>query len=392
MEKIFNLGNLVYLSILMLPFYLLKVSFFGIPSNAFEVLAFFCLIWFLIQSRSFKIALSDYRTYFIPIGVIMVGLLFSTLFNGSYRIGFGIIKGWFAIPLLFAWVAVETLKAKEIFRALYASSFVVTVVSLLHFILGRITYDGRLEAIYNSPNYLAMYLAPAVVIGIWFWTDNKKYYNLSLVLIVFSLYLTFSYATWMAVFLAIAAGFVFEKREFFRNKKIALILVLILAAFLFQLGTSKMDSLLKMEERSSFSSRIMIWSSAAKIISDNPIWGIGPGNFQNKYLEYQKHFPPYLEWAVPQPHNIFLAFWLQAGFLGLAGFVSLLFLWFKELWRGSKREIQMISGSIMIYILLHGLVDTTYFKNDLAVVFWLIFFVAIKKPRSQEQGFLLEEA
>ena len=27
--------------------------------------------------------------------------------------------------------------------------------------------------------------------------------------------------------------------------------------------------------------------------------------------EYQKHFPPYLEWAVPQPHNLYLAFWLQ---------------------------------------------------------------------------------
>ena len=26
----------------------------------------------------------------------------------------------------------------------------------------------------------------------------------------------------------------------------------------------------------------------------------------------------------------------------------------------------------MIYILIHGLVDTTYWRNDLAVVFWMI--------------------
>lgn len=382
MKKIFNLGNLVYLSILMLPFYLLKISFFEIPSNVFEALAFFCLIWFLIQSRSFKIALSDYRTYFMPIGVIMAGLLLSTLFNGSYRIGFGIIKGWFVIPLLFAWVAVETLKAKEIFRALYTSSFMVAVVSLLYFILGRITYDGRLEAIYNSPNYLAMYLAPAIIIGVFLWVEHKKLYAFSLGVIIFAFYLTYSYAAWMAAFLAIAGSLFFGKNILSKQKAWWMILAVAIIFIAFQIGTDKMTSILRGEERSSLSSRLMIWSAAGKMVQENPVWGIGPGNFQDKYLEYQKYFPPYLEWAVPQPHNIFLAFWLQAGFLGLAGFVSLLFLWLKELWMGNKKEIQMISGSIVVYVLLHGLVDTTYFKNDLAVVFWLIFFVAIKKPRS----------
>lgn len=385
MKKLLNLENLVYVTVLALPLYLVRFPIFGIPTNVFEVLALFCLVWFFIQSRSFKIASRDYEAYWVPICLVMIGLFVSTLLNDEYRTGFGIIKGWFVVPLLFAWVAVETMKPKKIFQAMYQSAFLVAAIALAYFILGEMTFDGRLQSFYNSPNFLAMYLAPAVIIGARLWEDNKKYYGLSLMLIIFSLYLTFSYAAWIAVFLAIAAGFVFEKREFFRNKKIALILVLILAAFLFQLGTSKMESLLKMEERSSFSSRMMIWSSAGKIISDNPIWGIGPGNFQDKYLEYQKYFPLYLEWAVPQPHNIFLAFWLQAGFLGLAGFVWLLFMWFKNLRMGNKKEVRVISGLIMIYILLHGIADTTYFKNDLAVVFWLVFFAGIKKSRSQEQ-------
>lgn len=385
MKKLFNLENLVYVSVLAMPLYLLRFSFFGIPTNAFEILALACVIWFFSQSRSFKIALRDYKAYWMPICLIMIGLVVSTLLNDEYKIGLGIIKGWFVVPLIFAWVAVETLSSKKIFEAIYQSVFVVACVGLGYFFLGELTYDERLQAFYSSPNFLAMYLAPAIIIGARLWEENKKYYAVSLGIIIISLYLTFSYTAWAAVSLAIMAGFVFEKRAFFKYKKITVILALILAVFLFQLGTSKMDSFLQMEERSSLSSRMMIWKAAEKIVEDNWLWGIGPGNFQAKYLEYQKYFPPYLEWAVPQPHNIFLAFWLQAGLIGLAGFLVLLFLWFRNIWIGNKQEVQIISGLIIAYILLHGLFDTTYLKNDLAVVFWLVVFVGIKKPHLKNE-------
>jgi len=39
----------------------------------------------------------------------------------------------------------------------------------------------------------------------------------------------------------------------------------------------------------------------------------------------------------------------------------------------------------MIYILLHGLIDTTYFKNDLAVVFWLAVALGISLPNVERK-------
>ncbi len=39
---------------------------------------------------------------------------------------------------------------------------------------------------------------------------------------------------------------------------------------------------------------------------------------------------------------------------------------------GNNIPISDILISLMIYILVHGLVDTTYWKNDLALMFWLI--------------------
>ena len=124
------------------------------------------------------------------------------------------------------------------------------------------------------------------------------------------------------------------------------------------------------------SSRMMIWKSSALMIKNNFIFGIGPGNFQNKYLEYQKYFPPYLEWAVPQSHNLYLAFWLQSGIIGLIGLIGLISTWLKktigEILKNQKNSALLaVSLGIVIYILLHGILDTTYWKNDLALIFWI---------------------
>jgi len=118
------------------------------------------------------------------------------------------------------------------------------------------------------------------------------------------------------------------------------------------------------------------------MLKNNFIFGIGPGNFQNKYLEYQKYFPPYLEWAVPEPHNIYLAFWLQSGIIGFTGFIILIFSWLKKITKEilnnqKNSHILAVSLGIMTYILIHGIFDTTYWKNDLSLVFWIIFSMAL---------------
>jgi O-antigen ligase len=82
---------------------------------------------------------------------------------------------------------------------------------------------------------------------------------------------------------------------------------------------------------------------------------------------------------VPQPHNLYLAFLLQTGIIGFIGFILLLFWFFRA--GIMNHESGIILMSVMVYILVHGLVDTTYWKNDLAVIFWLVIglMVTIKK-------------
>jgi len=381
---------LIYATIFLLPIYLVRFSIFGFPTNALEILMLAVFAsWFFSARPGVKLD----KKYAISIGLIFFGLLLSTLVNKNYAVGFGIIKSWFVLPLLFSWIAIAVIpeeKRKNVFFIYYFSALAVAIISLGYYISGAITFDRRLQGIFNSPNYLAMYLSPAIILGLWLskvqsskFKVQKFNTKLKIILSVFSLaiillvfYLTYSYAAWLAVAASLAITY------FIKNKKISWRLMavaglILLAIFVSQQNTQKFQNLEKYT-RSSIDSRTMIWRAAAKILGDNIVFGIGPGNFQDKYLEYQKYFPPYLEWAVPHPHNLYLAWWLYGGILSFIGFVELIFFWLKEMLAKEKNSRWAISFAIMLYFLLHGLADTTYFKNDLAVIFWITFFIPLQ--------------
>lgn len=376
-----NLENLIYLTIFLLPAYLVSFNFFRLPTNVLEILiALVLLAWVAKIKNGFALKqfLQKYKNFGLSLGLIFVGLLLATIINGNYPTGLGILKGWFVAPLLFAAVvqlAVPRPKQKNIFTAYFTSAFALAVLGVVHFFLGGATYDGRLALFFNSPNYLAMYLAPALIMGILFFREKPRIYFLSLLILFWAFALTASYAAWLAA-LAVIVGMFWLRKE----KRIFWALLLLVGFFLLsQSGGDKLTGLLQQNERSSLASRMMIWQASQKIIADNWLFGIGPGNFQAKYLAYQKYFPPYLEWAVPHPHSLYLNFWLSGGLLGLVGFLSLLLFWARELYqkRNTRTNYQLAAAAIVVYIMLHGLVDTTYFKNDLAVVFWLNFWLSI---------------
>lgn len=174
MQKITK--HLICITILLLPSYLIQFSVFGIPTNALEILILLTFIAYLIEGKC--LFLEFYKKHKIISGAILaifLGLLSSTIINNDYQAGLGIIKSWFAIPLIFAWVVYEEKQSgqnsENIYKCLYLSTFWVAAVGLAYYFIGRLTFDGRLQGIFNSPNYLAMYLASALIIGAFFWRD-----------------------------------------------------------------------------------------------------------------------------------------------------------------------------------------------------------------------------
>ncbi|MFA6284983.1 MAG: O-antigen ligase family protein [Parcubacteria group bacterium] len=351
---------------------------------SFNILEFLIGIIFLIWifSKEKKLSLRATR-YSLPVALILLGLALSVIANKNYLVGLGAMKGWFVFPIVFGIIFFEALKKDESFLkksllALFFSGVAVSIVGIVYKFLENLTYDGRLKIFWDSPNQLAMFLAIPFLIGLFFVLrekeiSKKRFYILGLSLVGLSLYYSFSYGAWLAITVAIIVFFWLKYRSIAQKRYVAIFLVFLLF-FLGWASFSKLKNIQNLGERSSLASRFVIWKSAGLMIKNNSLFGVGAGNFQNKYLEYQKYFPPYLEWSAPQPHNIFLAFWLESGLAGLVGFIILLFYFFRDNKKAiiNNRDFGILFFGIMAYILVHGLIDTTYWRNDLAVVFWVV--------------------
>ena len=166
-----------------------------------------------------------------------------------------------------------------------------------------------------------------------------------------------------------------ESKNYYKPKNLLIGgILLLIVLFSLEHGSHKWEDLLLQNGRSSLDSRVMIWQSGAMILRDHWFLGIGIGNFQQEYLAYQAHFTPYLEWAVPQPHNLVLAVWLQTGLIGLAGFIILVGRLMSRLYKSTKTGAWIEGGLLLglwLSFLFYGFIDTPYFRNDLAFLFWL---------------------
>ncbi len=364
------------------------------------------------------------------VGIVMgVGssFLWNFFFNTScvlsaqeWMRGLGILKSWFVFPMICGWIVWQLSNAKISLEtkliALMVSLLPIAMISLLGWFFGSgMTYDGRLRGWFASPNMLSMMVTPAAILSwaffrryVWRCDDrrNRIFMWASWVFVcVFGgvLFLTKSYSAWMAT---MGALLVFEGIVFARGASSKKYLVLFVLSSVVILGlsiallwnTPRFEHFFERDSRSSFASRVMIWHSAGAMIADAPIVGIGPGNFQACYLAYQQFFLPYLEWSVPEPHNIFLAFWLGGGLLGLLAFLFVLMRWFhlmsvsimrskdvKNVKDSADVEMHMALVAIMVAIVIHGLFDTTYWRSALAFVFWIVFFLGIESVKKYEK-------
>lgn len=77
--------------------------------------------------------------------------------------------------------------------------------------------------------------------------------------------------------------------------------------------------------------RLEYWRATASLIADEPLFGVGPGNFQERYVNYKL---PQASETVADPHNFLLEIWSTAGTPAL---LALLGLMFATAWQLSRR-------------------------------------------------------
>jgi O-antigen ligase len=387
----------VYISPFFFPLYLLRFDVYGIPFTALETFVYILFIFWFLALISGRMSFSwdkPLKYYWLAVFVLFLGATIGVLTAPHYislpncdvldaqRAALGVWKGWVTAPMLYFAVLTQTIQSgsdlKKLLRLFIYSSALVALCSYGFGLFDNgITYDFRLSGFFESANYLSLYLVPPLLISICFMLQRtgsprlKDYFDLSsLVIMAHALFFTKSYAAIIGLFgaLAVYIFYLILNRGIKPRKIIAGVIALTIAfaVILFtQINTPKFQQFLEFKERSSSSVRLEIYEITWGLIGENPLTGVGPGlfqaNYQTKGPEILGHAP--MEWNIPHPHNIFFAFWLNAGLLGLISLLLIIVLAHRRF----TYPLIAFWG-----ILIHGLFDTPFWKNDLSMIFWLI--------------------
>lgn len=321
------------------------------------------------------------------------------------RTAWGQWRSFIIEPIVYAAVLIPTFRSpsgqRRVAAALLLGGVVSAVLSLtaaahcpLPTAYCPVTEDfGRLRGIYDVPNSLALILAPltvfaAVIVAVprqsGGWLVHLARW--SLLLFVPTLLLTQSFGGLLA-----AAGATLITR--FRTIPIQrrkVVLLGLLGVLLLGLGLQGVTGKLAhaLAPNSPVHARLQIWSVALALIRDHPILGTGLGTFEPAYQQklhellvngsrQQDSLLPPLEWLVRDPHNILLSFWLNTGLLGLLSMGGLIVVTFRRALLSTPDSLYLAAGAALLCLLLFGLVDVPYFKNDLSLLWWVFLGSAV---------------
>jgi O-antigen ligase len=127
--------------------------------------------------------------------------------------------------------------------------------------------------------------------------------------------------------------------------------------------------------------RYQQWKETLNLLKDTPIFGAGLAGYQTLMVPYHQfwHIEIFL-----YPHNFFLNFWTETGLLGLISIIwtiaTFFIIGYQSTINNQQSTIKTLTLATicaMITLLIHGLVDVPYFKNDLAILFWVIIGIMV---------------
>lgn len=121
--------------------------------------------------------------------------------------------------------------------------------------------------------------------------------------------------------------------------------------------------------------RSQLWQAAVKAWRANPVLGLGPDQFRQRYFEYMPELPP--DERV-RTHNIFLEALTNTGVVGLAVMILLLTstLWYQFRLvsdRSLGRPVRLVSLSLLVSLVvyvIHGLLDCFLWQTGIAFMFF----------------------
>lgn len=368
------------------PAYLIRFHILNFPTTLLEVLIVIFLLTTMVRFKvKYLSKIKNLGHLNWAIGLFVLSGIISTLLSPDKSSALGQFKAFIIEPVLVFYSLIlikpNPKQLQIVLRSLFWVAILISTFgifqhySFIHLPL-RFWGNGpemeRIVSIFEYPNALSLYLAPLLgfFVALWFsdyqLTKNKWVSAAGIGIIGIALLLTFSRGAWIAATVGIL--FVLFKR--FEFKKVILPLIIIAGLSLLLPGV-RARLALGLSDPSS-SAHFDLLKIGANKITQSPIFGNGLSGFRTTQAE--ANYPGEI---LNYPHNIVLNLWLELGLLGLISFAWIIYLAFKR-YKKSSNPLVLAAAVYLIIMLVHGLVDVPYFKNDLSLLFWFIlslFFI-----------------
>ncbi|MGI6373804.1 MAG: O-antigen ligase family protein [Patescibacteria group bacterium] len=414
-----------------LPTYLLRFKLFGLPTTMLElmILSLF-LIWFsksywphLKQVWQKKRIRRPYPFSWEIIGLITVSFLAVITARLSLA-ALGAWKAYFFEPILLFILIINLAQNKadraKIFWALLFSTALISLIAIYQKITGQLIPNDfwatastrRVVSVFEYPNAVGLFLAPLIpLLTTWAWSLKKEqltmnWFRLGLIGVVMLLAgLSIYFAKSEGALIGLLAGLVAVGLLINKWTRVVTSIglgLMVVSLIIFPNWQSLALEKITLQDLSG-QIRLQQWRETKDLLSQgsNIFWGAGLANYQQAIAPYHQEGIFFnrdridnfhaLTWASSTlqakywqpveiylyPHNIFLNFWTEIGILGMLIWLILLIrAMYLSLRIGLKKKANNrylaigILGSLVV-ILIHGLVDVPYFKNDLSALFWI---------------------
>ncbi len=388
------------------PLYVWRFSIAGLPVNFLMLASFVVIFVGLLEvfyrklSREFIIEIKNIPlVILVAVGIIGLASLISLLVFGisTQKIGQWVVL--YLQPLIIFFLINFYSKRNKNFInqfkfAVYVFLFAAGLLAILQYVTlwtlpsgwwGNPDEPKRAIAVFAHPNAFALFVTPLLawlipdvmnkLIGLWNRAGNLKI-NLIYIFLwsigLIGLFLSLSRGGWFAILAAAGLYALLSS-----NKKVLLSflgVVIIITGVVFSIPNLRWRVLLPFHGEKSSLARLSLWDTGMKMIKDNPVLGKGISGFDNNWYKYNTD--PNLD-HYNFPHNIFLNFWVDLGLMGLIGF---LIIFFRNTWQGFMLRKNPIALSLLLFtvaMVVHGLIDIPYLKNDLAMIFWMVLAMSI---------------
>lgn len=396
----------LFLLFLLLPTYLLRFYIGPLPSTILEIMVIILLgVWFF-KEKKYRTLFSKLQSFYknnqllsLGIFLFLLGATISIFTAINIRAAAGEWRAFYVEPILIFFTLVfyfqnlEKNKRQEsiekyILFPLLLSGLVTSLLCIYQHFTGwlvphafwanRNTY--RVTGWYGFPNAVGLFLAPIIPLALYViqtqWKKNKTIVWMSIATIVTSIF-ALIFAKGSGPLIGVAAGIGILLLCYKKTRTPSLVLGVIGIIGIIFLPASNPIKQEIFATNYSGQLRRDIWTETIHLLKDRPLTGAGIASYEERIVPYRGDH--WIE-VFHHPHNIFLTIWVNTGLAGLVGFLMIL-VWFFVSALKNTTHTKFILASMGV-ILVMGLVDSPYIKNDLAILFWLLpalLFIKIKK-------------